>query len=57
LVYTKGVAWDCYSGNGSRATVPTARGVVCCPDCGAGRVHVELVSSSTVVPPSPTTRL
>ena len=45
-----GVAWDGYSPNGSRATAHTARGVICCPDCGVGRIHVELVSTRVVVP-------
>jgi hypothetical protein len=40
-----GAAWDCYSRNGHRVTDPTARGVVCCPRCGASLVHVQLMAS------------
>jgi transcription elongation factor Elf1 len=40
-----GEAWDCYSRDGHRVTAPTARGVVCCTGCGAGLVHVELIST------------
>ena len=43
-----GKAWDCYSRDGRRVTAPTARGVVCCPGCGAGLVHVEHISTRRV---------
>lgn len=29
-------------------TAPTAPGVVCCPDCGASRVHVELIAARPI---------
>jgi len=43
-----GITWDCYSRDGRPAATPTARGVVCCPRCGAGLVHVQLVASRVV---------
>lgn len=43
-----GHAWDYYSLNGSPVTAPTASGVVCCPDCGASRVHVELIAARPI---------
>lgn len=48
-----GVALDCYSLQGRPITAPTARGVVCCPACGASRVHVELVAARHTVETRP----
>jgi len=44
-----GVALDCYSLRERPVTAPTARGVVCCPRCGAGPVHVELIATQEAV--------
>ncbi len=43
-----GHAWDYYSLNGSPVTAPTAPGVVCCPDCGASRLHIELIATRPI---------
>lgn len=45
-----GVTVDSYSLRGCPVTAPTARGVVCCPQCEATPVHVEWVWTRNAAP-------
>ena len=45
-----GVDWERYFRDGQPVAAPTAQGVVCCPQCGASLVHIELLSTRPAWP-------